>query len=109
MERGAMRKARLFHPGKANAVCLFTRGDGHIRAAFYPNPTEAVPIVSLVRDFKLTMLAAPPTFLEALLERADGKQDLVALRYAFVGAEKYPEHVYRAFAARTVSRVEQHA
>ncbi|MDR2743603.1 MAG: MFS transporter [Desulfovibrio sp.] len=70
-----------------------------LRAAFHPNPTEAVPIVSLARAFKLTMLAAPPTFLEALLERADGKQDLAALRYAFVGAEKCPEHVYRAFAA----------
>jgi acyl-CoA synthetase (AMP-forming)/AMP-acid ligase II/1-acyl-sn-glycerol-3-phosphate acyltransferase/acyl carrier protein/predicted MFS family arabinose efflux permease len=71
-----------------------------LRAAFHPNPTEAAPLVSLARDFKLTMLAAPPTFLEALLEHAEGRQDLAALRYAFVGAEKCPEHVYRAFASQ---------
>ncbi len=71
-----------------------------IRAAFHPNPTEPGPLAALIRDFKLTLAAAPPTFLEALLERARGTTDLAPLRYAFAGAEKCPDHVYRAFAAQ---------
>jgi acyl-CoA synthetase (AMP-forming)/AMP-acid ligase II len=69
-----------------------------LRAAFHPNPTEAGPIVRLARDFRLTLLAAPPTFLEALLEWSKGTEYLSSLRYAFVGAEKCPDHVYSAFA-----------
>jgi acyl-CoA synthetase (AMP-forming)/AMP-acid ligase II/MFS family permease len=70
-----------------------------LRAAFHPNPTESGPIVRLARDFRLTLLASPPTFLEAMLERAEGTTDLSSLRWAFVGAEKCPDHVYRSFAA----------
>ncbi len=69
-----------------------------IRAVFHPNPTEAGPLVNLTRDFKLTLLAAPPTFLEAMLDRAKGTSHLDSLRFAFAGAEKCPDHVYRAFA-----------
>ncbi len=79
----------------ANMVLPCTCG---LPAAFHPNPTESAPLVSLVRDFKLTLLGATPTFLEAMLRRARGTADLDSLRYAFVGAEKCPEHVYRAFA-----------
>ena len=69
-----------------------------LRAAYYPNPTETGPLTSLVRDFKLSLLAAPPTFLNAMLERTQGTKDLASLRFAFVGAEKCSDHVYRAFA-----------
>ncbi|MCL1927062.1 MAG: AMP-binding protein, partial [Syntrophorhabdaceae bacterium] len=68
-----------------------------LRAAYYPNPTESGPLVAMVRDFKLSLLAAPPTFMEAILERARGTKDLASLRFAFVGAEKCPDRVYRAF------------
>ena len=68
-----------------------------LRAAYYPNPTEPGPLVAMVRDFKLSLLAAPPTFLEAILERARDTNDLASLRFAFVGAEKCPDRVYRAF------------
>jgi len=71
-----------------------------VRAAYYPNPTEAGPLVAMVRDFKLSLLAAPPTFLEAMLERARDTKDLASLRFAFVGAEKCPDRVYRAFACQ---------
>lgn len=70
-----------------------------LRAAFHPNPTESAKLVELIHDFKLTLLPATPTFLDAVLERAKGSDDLASLRFAFVGAEKCPEHVYRAFAA----------
>jgi acyl-CoA synthetase (AMP-forming)/AMP-acid ligase II/1-acyl-sn-glycerol-3-phosphate acyltransferase/acyl carrier protein len=69
-----------------------------LKAAYHPNPTEAAALVSLTRDFRLTLLAAPPTFLEAMLEKAEGTDAFQSLRYAFVGAEKCAEHIYRAFA-----------
>ncbi|MDR1242264.1 MAG: MFS transporter [Deltaproteobacteria bacterium] len=70
------------------------------RAAYHPNPTEADRLALLTRDFKLTMLAAPPTFLAGLLERTQGANMLESLRLAFVGAEKCPDWMYEAFAAR---------
>jgi Acyl-CoA synthetases (AMP-forming)/AMP-acid ligases II len=75
-----------------------------LKAAFHANPTETEPLVLLVRDYKLTLLASPPTFLEAMLDKAkrlsrtQGTSALASLRFAFAGAEKCPEHVYRAFA-----------
>jgi len=69
-----------------------------LKAAFHANPTETNPLVSLVRDYRLTLLAAPPTFLEAMLDKAKGTDSFASLNYAFVGAEKCPDHVYRAFA-----------
>ncbi|MDR3074183.1 MAG: AMP-binding protein, partial [Deltaproteobacteria bacterium] len=69
-----------------------------LRAAFHPNPTEAGPLLSLARDYRTRLLAAPPTFLELLLNRARGTDQLAGLRFAFVGAEKCPDRVYRAFA-----------
>ena len=71
-----------------------------IRAAFHPNPTETGPLAAMVRDYRLTLMAAPPTFLGAVLDRAQGTENLVSLRCAFVGAEKCQDHVYRAFAAQ---------
>ena len=71
-----------------------------IRAAFHPNPTEAGPLAAMVSDYRLTLMAAPPTFLGAVLDRAQGTEDLASLRCAFVGAEKCQDHVYRAFAAQ---------
>lgn len=89
-----------------------------LRAAFYPNPTEAGSLLSMLRDFGLSLVASPPTFLGAILDMADkteqaqqvettsqpqnnkvpAPQALGTLRYAFVGAEKCPERVYAAFA-----------
>lgn len=71
---------------------------GGVAVACHPNPTEAAPLVFLVRDFKLTLLGATPTFLEAMLKKARGADDLASVRFAFVGAEKCPDHVYAAFA-----------
>lgn len=66
-------------------------------AAYHPNPTESAPLVSLVRDYKLSLLGATPTFLDAMISRAQGTSDLSTLRFAFAGAEKCPERVYQAF------------
>jgi len=69
-----------------------------LKAAYHPNPTEADALVCLARDYQLTLLAAPPTFLEAMLEKAAGTDAFKSLRFAFVGAETCAEHIYRAFA-----------
>jgi len=69
-----------------------------LKAAYHPNPTEAEALVCLTRDYQLTLLAAPPTFLEAMLDKAKGTTFFSSLRFAFVGAEKCAEHIYRAFA-----------
>lgn len=70
-----------------------------IPAAYHPNPTESAHLNAMIRDFKSTLFGATPTFLEGMLTKARGTQDLASLRYAFVGAEKCPGHVYKTFAA----------
>ena len=68
-------------------------------AAYHPNPTESAHLNAVVRDFKATLFGATPTFLDGMLAKARGKNDLASLRYAFAGAEKCPDHVYKTFAA----------
>lgn len=68
-------------------------------AAYHPNPTESAHLNAVVRDFRTTLLGATPTFLDAMLAKARGTDDLAPIRFAFAGAEKCPEHVYKAFAA----------
>lgn len=65
--------------------------------ACHSNPTESGPLVNLVKECELTVLASTPSFLEAMLERAKGTEDLKSLRLAFIGAEKCPEHVFAEF------------
>ena len=66
-------------------------------AAFHPNPTESAPLVALVREYKLSLLGSTPTFLDAMLSRAQDTDDLASLRFAFTGAEKCPERIYNSF------------
>lgn len=44
-----------------------------LKAAFHANPTESGILNSLVRDYKLTLLASPPGFLGAMLDKAASK------------------------------------
>ena len=68
-----------------------------IPMACHPNPTEAVSLVTLVKNYGLSMVVTPPTFLGNMLQRSQGSEDLASLRLAFVGAEKCPQQVYQAF------------
>lgn len=67
---------------------------GGVQAAFHPNPTESNALVGMVRDYKLSLLGATPTFLEAMLASVQHPRDLTTLRYAFVGAEKCPDSLH---------------
>ncbi|MDR2162009.1 MAG: MFS transporter [Desulfovibrio sp.] len=71
-----------------------------LAAACHPNPTESASLNRLIRDFRLTLLGATPSFLAGMLARAGEGETPASLRLAFVGAEKCPEHVYSSFAGR---------
>jgi acyl-CoA synthetase (AMP-forming)/AMP-acid ligase II/1-acyl-sn-glycerol-3-phosphate acyltransferase/acyl carrier protein len=69
-----------------------------IPMACHPNPTEAAALVGLVKNYRLSLVITPPTFLGNMLQRARQTDALASLRLAFVGAEKCPESVFRDFA-----------
>ena len=72
---------------------------GGMRVVHHADPTDARALVRKVATYKVTLLAATPTFLGYILDRADegqrspsgaGPQPLESLRFIFVGAEKCP-------------------
>ena len=65
--------------------------------ACHSNPAESAPLVSLIHECKLTILATPPSFLDGILARAKDGNMLESIRLAFVGAEKCPPHVFEEF------------
>lgn len=69
-------------------------------AVYHPNPAEAARLNEICRLWRCSVTISPPTFLEAMLQRAQ-TGDLASLRLGFVGAEKCPKAVYTAFAAQT--------
>ena len=56
-------------------------------SALIPNPLDAAALVKSVRDFKLTILTATPTFLQKYMTKATG-EDFKTLRLVITGAEK---------------------
>ena len=55
--------------------------------AYCANPLDSAVIVRSVRDFKVTILAATPTFLQKYMMKAKG-EDFKSLRLCITGAEK---------------------
>ena len=75
-----------------------SRGDSNAR----PPASDAGALVRKIAAYKPTIIAATPTFLGFILDRAQ-PGDLDSLRIVIVGAEKCPEHVFekaRAIAPR---------
>jgi acyl-CoA synthetase (AMP-forming)/AMP-acid ligase II/1-acyl-sn-glycerol-3-phosphate acyltransferase/acyl carrier protein/predicted MFS family arabinose efflux permease len=66
---------------------------------YHPDPTEGGMLARLIEAYKVTMLLGTPTFLNGIL-RASTTEQLATLRLAVTGAEKCPERVYDALAAR---------
>lgn len=71
-----------------------------VKAVFHPNPTESSALAALIRDYKVNLLGATPTFLESILKTPGPEDALTSLHYAFVGAEKCPDHLHTLFAQR---------
>ncbi len=65
----------------------------------YPNPTDTRRLDELIREYKLTLLCATPTFARAMLRRAD-EGNFDSVRYFIMGAEKLPRELEQAFIDR---------
>jgi long-chain-fatty-acid--[acyl-carrier-protein] ligase len=64
-----------------------------IRIIHHPDPTDAGALVRKIVTYKPTIIAATPTFLGYILDRAK-PGELDSLRIIFVGAEKCPRHLF---------------
>jgi acyl-[acyl-carrier-protein]-phospholipid O-acyltransferase / long-chain-fatty-acid--[acyl-carrier-protein] ligase len=62
----------------------------------YPNPLDYKEICALVRQYKVTLMAATPSFFYGYLQRSD-PGDFSSVRFAFAGADKLPNKVYDGF------------
>ncbi|MBN1865590.1 MAG: AMP-binding protein [Victivallales bacterium] len=65
-----------------------------LRVFYHPNPTEGGTLAKLIKNYRSTILAGTPTFINGILKGAD-KGDLDTLRLGVTGAEKCPEQVYK--------------
>lgn len=62
----------------------------------HPNPLEYQTISSLVRQYKVTYMAATPAFFYGYLQKSD-PGDFASIRFAIAGADKLPDKVYDGF------------
>ncbi|HUS47184.1 MAG TPA: AMP-binding protein, partial [Phycisphaerae bacterium] len=70
-----------------------------IRAAYYPDPTEAAMLAKMIDAYRTTLLIGTPTFLGRIAGVALPGQ-LDSLRLAVTGAERCPQRVCDALAQR---------
>ena len=64
-----------------------------MRIVHHPDPTDAGALVRKIATYKPTLIAATPTFLGYILDRAK-PGELDSLRLIIVGAEKCPPHLF---------------
>lgn len=85
----------FFHSfGFTGTLCL--PGMLGIGAVYHPNPLDAKNIGPLVNRFKMTFLAATPTFLQIYM-RSCTPEDFGSLRVIMTAAEKLPDRLAEAF------------
>jgi len=70
-----------------------------VSVVYHPSPLDLAAISELVRDYRVTLLMATPTFLQAYMRRCS-PEDFGSLEFVLVGAEKLPERVALAFEDR---------
>ncbi|MDZ4181306.1 MAG: AMP-binding protein, partial [Candidatus Cloacimonadaceae bacterium] len=62
----------------------------------YPNPLEYKTVSELVREYRVTFIAATPSFFYGYLQKSqDG--DFSSVRFAISGADKLPDKIYEGF------------
>src|SRR5437763_450887 len=88
----------FFHSFGSTVTLWYPLIEG-VRTASYPNPLEAAKIADLVERHAVTVMLATPTFLRAYLRKAEPAQ-LRSVRLLVTGAEKLPDELAKAFAAR---------
>ena len=69
------------------------------QAVYYANPTESDTLAKIIEAYGVTVLVGTPTFLGGIVRIATHEQ-LDTLRFAVTGAEKCPQQVYDALAAK---------
>jgi acyl-[acyl-carrier-protein]-phospholipid O-acyltransferase / long-chain-fatty-acid--[acyl-carrier-protein] ligase len=85
----------FFHSfGFTGTLCL-TSAAG-IGVVYHPSPLDSRTIGALVSQYRVTMLLATPTFLQAYTRRC-APEDFGSLRFVMAGAEKLPARVSEAF------------
>ncbi len=65
----------------------------------YPNPTDARRLTELVKQYRLTLLCATPTFARSMLRRAD-EGSFASVRHFILGAEKLSRELADEFYER---------
>ena len=67
-----------------------------VGVVFHVNPLDAQTVGALIEKYKVTLLVATPTFLQAYMRRCT-PESFGSLQYVLVGAEKLQERVALAF------------
>jgi acyl-[acyl-carrier-protein]-phospholipid O-acyltransferase/long-chain-fatty-acid--[acyl-carrier-protein] ligase len=62
----------------------------------YPNPLDYKEICAYVKEYKITIMAATPSFFYGYLQRSE-PGDFSSIRFAFSGADKFPNKVFEGF------------
>ena len=85
----------FFHSfGFTGTLCLISAVG--IGVVYHPSPLDSRTIGGLVSQYKVTMMLATPTFLQAYTRRI-APEDFGSLRFVMAGAEKLPARVSEAF------------
>jgi len=79
--------------------CLWCPALSGFEAAFHTNPIDGGTVADMVRERKLTILLATPTFLLAYIRRAK-REDFASLRAIITGAEKLRKKTADVFEER---------
>ena len=69
----------------------------------HPDPTAASDLARKIADYRPTLMAGTPTFVNSILGRGQAGQ-LKSLRLIFVGAEKCPRGAVRKAAPSCADR-----
>ncbi len=62
----------------------------------YPNPLDYKTVCGLVRDYRVSFMAATPSFFYGYLQRSE-KGDFSSVRLAIAGADKLPHNIYKGY------------
>src|SRR5712671_5803229 len=85
----------FFHSFGFTGTLALTSAVG-VGVVYHPSPLDSRTIGTLVSQYKVTMMLATPTFLQAYTRRIV-PEDFGSLRFVMAGAEKLPARVSEAF------------
>lgn len=86
------------------SVALLLPMTAGIPVVYHPNPTEGGRLAQTIAAYRVSLLAAAPTFLRGILKAATGL-GLGSLRVLISGGERCPDDVYDLAAARAPEAV----